>query len=280
MIVFLNGEFVPEEQAAVSVFDRSFQYGDGLFETLRISNGRPFRWTQHLERLAQGAAFAGIQLPFDSAQLAGAATELIRLNHSREAVLRLALSRGVGHRGYSPRGADRPTMVMSCHPAEPLPPTPPQWTLFTSSFRLDTADPLGRWKTSNKLLQVLARREAEDHGADEALLLNKNADICEAASGNVFWLEEDQLCTPPADAGLLAGITRAAVMELAPTLGLSVTERTAPANALGHADGAFVTMSSVGIVEVVSLDGKALRKSTQTGLLHEAYCRLLKANTA
>ncbi|HEX4644553.1 MAG TPA: aminotransferase class IV, partial [Verrucomicrobiae bacterium] len=109
--VFLNGQFVPEEQAVVSVFDRGFLYGDGLFEALRVYNGQPFRWTQHLERLQRGADFLKIRLPFTAAELRNHAAELIRRNQMPECLLRLVLSRGVGPRGYSPRGADLPVLV-------------------------------------------------------------------------------------------------------------------------------------------------------------------------
>src|SRR5579872_7032026 len=117
MIVFLNGQFVPEESAVVSVFDRGFLYGDGLFETIRIFKGKPFRWEQHLERLQRGAEFLKIKLPFSCTALPKFADELINKNQMPDALLRLTLSRGVGIRGYSPKGAEEPTVVMSLHPA-------------------------------------------------------------------------------------------------------------------------------------------------------------------
>ena len=120
MTVFLNGEFVPEERATVSVFDRSFLYGDGLFETMRIVNGRPFRWEQHLKRISSGAGFLKIRLPKCFASLRASADQLIAANQMPESLLRLTLSRGVGLRGYSPKGADEPSLVMSLHPAPPV----------------------------------------------------------------------------------------------------------------------------------------------------------------
>src|ERR1700674_2107993 len=108
MIVFLNGQFVPEEQAVVSVFDRSFLYGDGLFETMRIFRGKPFRWQQHLERLQGGAEFLNVVLPFPADALRAFAEQLISANQMPDSLLRLTLSRGIGQRGYSPKGAERP----------------------------------------------------------------------------------------------------------------------------------------------------------------------------
>lgn len=280
MIVFLNGQFVPEPGATVSVFDRSFQYGDGLFETVRICNSRPFRWDQHLERLARGAAGLDIQLPFDSRQLTEALAELLRLNDACEAVLRLTLSRGVGRRGYSPRGADQPLLVMSLHPAEPLPPAPPQWTLFTSSLRSSDTNPLAQWKTSNKLVQIMARAEAERNGAHEALLLNTKGELCETTSGNVFCVEGTTLRTPPRNAGLLPGITRAVIMDLAAELGLSVRESRLQPGEVREADGVFSTMSSLGLVEIVALDGQPIRRSAQTRSIYAAYCRTVREETS
>src|SRR5947207_6402305 len=112
MIVFLNGEFVPENHAVVSVFDRSFLYGDGLFETMCIRKGKPFRWRQHLDRLRQGAEFLKIKIPFAESALEKFVAELVSRNQMPEALLRLTLSRGIGMRGYSPKGAEQPFIVM------------------------------------------------------------------------------------------------------------------------------------------------------------------------
>src|SRR5215472_16973761 len=192
MVVFLNGEFVPEKDAVISVFDRSFLYGDGLFETMRVVQGRPFRWAEHMERLERGASFAGIRIPFAEASLRKFAEELIAKNQVPEALLRLTLSRGVGVRGYSPKGAEQPTIVMSLHEFLPVDPeNPPGWRLITSSFRLPADEALAQFKTCNKLPQILARAEADAAGADEALLSNTEGHVVEASSSNLFWVEAD-----------------------------------------------------------------------------------------
>src|SRR6266496_2961642 len=160
MIVLLNGQFVPEDQAVVSVFDRSFLYGDGLFETMRICGGKPFRWEQHLRRLEQGADFLKIGLPVPQDSLRAFVVELVARNQMPEALLRLTLSRGIGLRGYSPKGAERPSLVMSLHPA-PARNAPVRWNLVISSFRLPANEPLAQFKTCNKLPQILAHAEAD-----------------------------------------------------------------------------------------------------------------------
>jgi len=290
MTVFLNGQFVPEAAATVSVFDRSFLYGDGLFETLLVSNGKPFRWRQHLERLERGAAFLGIKLPYTQDALAGLAAELIVQNKMPESLLRLTLSRGLGARGYSPKGADKPTLVMTLHPlgapstasaqvehAETVLGVPLRWRARTASFRLPAGEVLAQFKTCNKLAQVLARAEAEAAGADEALLLNTDGFVVEAASSNLFWVREGTVCTPPLAGGILAGVTREVVGELCVRLQLPLHEENITPSELRGAEAVFLSLSSHGVVELVTLDGHALKTSLVTGRLHAAYFDCVRA---
>lgn len=264
MLIFLNGRFVPEEQALVSVFDRGFLYGDGLFETLRVMNDVPLDWEGHWRRLANGAETLQLKLPFASDYLHAQARELSRQNQLPDAILRLTLSRGVGQRGYSPRGADTPTLVMALHPAPPLGPTAPQWKLHTASLRVPAGDGLTACKTANKLLYVLARAEAEAAGADDALLLNSRGEVVEAASANLFWIEGDALHTPPIAAGALPGTTREFVFALCSAYKQPFCETAAEPSNLLRANGCFLTLSSLGVVEVTSLDGQALPSSPLT----------------
>src|SRR5215471_4599082 len=215
MTVFVNGRFVSEEQAMVSVFDRGFLYGDGLFETLTVSNGRPFRWQQHWERFESGARFLNISPPFHAEEIYRFVGELIRLNKMPEALLRLTLSRGVGLRGYSPKGAELPSVVMSLHPAPALDPDRmPQWNLITSTIRLPAKEPLAQFKTCNKLPQILARAEADANGTQEALLLNSDGFVVEATNSNFFWVQGNTVRTSPLISGILPGVTRAVVCEI------------------------------------------------------------------
>lgn len=279
MFVFLNGQFVQEAEAKVSVFDRSFLYGDGLFETVRIYAGRPFRWPQHLVRLHAGAKFLGIRVPFTDEELTAAVNELVTRNELPEATLRLTLSRGVGSRGYSPRGADSPTLVMTLHPAPVVSlESPRRSKLITSSFRIPAGDRLATFKTTSKLAYVLARAEAEERGADEALLLNTDGRFVEATSSNLFWIENGVVCTPPLAEGLLAGVTRAFVLELAGQLGLSTSERACEPEQLRQAQGVFLTNSILEIGPAISLDGVPLRESPITQRLHETYQQAVAAS--
>ena len=281
MTVFLNGEFVPEAAATVSVFDRSFLYGDGLFETMLVANGKPFRWTQHIERLERGAEFLGIKIPFTWEALGNFATDLIQRNQMPESLLRLTLSRGVGVRGYSPKGADKPTLVMTQHPmGSSGSSTPPRWRAHTASFRLPAREALAQFKTCNKLAQVLARAEAEAAGADEALLLNTEGFVVEGASSNLFWIERGVVCTPTLASGILAGVTREVVRELCTKLGLPYQESSVRPAELTKADAAFLSLSSHGVIELSEIDGAKLGSSPLIGQLHAAYAALVRAECA
>lgn len=279
-IVFLNGRFVPETQAVVSVFDRSFLYGDGLFEAVRVCQGRLFRWPQHLERFLRGAAHLKIRPPFAPDEMENVARQLVKKNKMPEALLRLTLSRGVGLRGYSPKGANLPTFVMTLHPAPKLDlKNPPRWKLVTASNRLPTGDPLAQFKNANKLPQILARAEADAVGADEALLLNTAGRVVEGTTSNLFWVSNGIVCTPPLVAGILPGVTRLAVFEVCRALKIPTKEIAPRPGQLLAAQGVFLSMSSWGIVEAVELDGRKLRRSGCVQTIQRSYEELLRAET-
>jgi aminodeoxychorismate lyase len=278
VLIFLNGQFVPEERAVVSVFDRSFLYGDGLFETMRVFNGKPFRWDQHMRRLQNGAKFLRIAFPFAPDTLLGFAHELIAENSMPDSLLRLTLSRGVGVRGYSPKGAEKPTMVMSLHPAPKTDGPAPVWKLITSSHRLPANEPLAQFKTCNKLPQILALTEADAAGADEALLLNTDGFVVEGASSNLFWIEGETVCSPPLASGILPGVTRAVVLEICQTLKIKTNEAYVNEKELQHADGIFVSLSSLGVVEAASVDGEILKLSPLTQRIQKRYEEFVKVD--
>jgi len=274
MLVFLNGQFLPEAQAAVPVNDRGFLLGDGLFETMRVVHGKPFRCAQHLERLARGADFLKIKCPFTPRELEQFAGQLIEQNKMPDAILRLTLTRGPGGRGYTPNRKCQPTVVMTLHPA-PLLANPVGWNLVTSSFRIPAADPLAAFKTTSKILHVMARAEAVEQGADEALLLNTNGDVAETAGGNLFWIHDDTICTVPVECGALPGITRAAVLEICQSRGLKTRQRAIQPEALRNSTGIFITQSALGIVPVTTFDGKPVAPSPLADQTAQAYREML-----
>lgn len=276
VLIFLNGRLVPAEDAVVSIFDRGFLYGDGLFESMCVSNGKPFRWTQHLERLQRGADFLKIKMPYSAESLRKSVDDLVARNKMPNALIRLTLSRGVGVRGYSPKDADKPTVVLALHPGSPTSDSVPHWKLVVSSQRLPAGDPLTQFKTCNKLPQILARAEADTAGADEALLSNTDGFVVEGASSNLFWIKQEKVYSPPLVAGILPGVTRAAVWEICQSLGIAVNEENIRAEELNRTDGVFLSLSSLGVVEATSLNEKVFGRSPLLAKISQAYRKLVE----
>lgn len=276
MIVCLNGEFVPEERAVVSVFDRSFLYGDGLFEAIPIVGGRPFRWAEHLARFAKGAALLKTRCPFSDEAMRRFADELVAQNKLPDALLRITLSRGVGQRGYSPKGADTPTLVMNLHPlARPDPGVLQKWKLISASQRLPAGEPLAQFKNANKLPQILARAEADEAGAHEALLQNSDGHVVEGTTSNLFWIKGSTVNTPPLVAGILPGVTRTAVQDICRSIGIEFGECNVTIEELKRTDGVFLSMSSMGVVAAESLDADLMPEPPLVRRILRAYCELL-----
>jgi branched-chain amino acid aminotransferase len=269
MLVYFNGRFVPEEEAKVSIFDRGLLYGDGLYETIRVYDGKPFLWDEHIQRFCAGAHFLKIELPESLDVVAEATRELIRRTGVKEAILRITLSRGVGPRGYSPKGAKQPSLAITIHPAPDK--LPRAYKVVISSYKLATDDPLAAFKNCNKLRQIMARDEADLVGANEALLLNARGYVAEGTTTNLFWFEGETLCTPPIRAGILPGTTRAYVLCLAGALGISSRKKNIRPARLADADGAFVTSCGIEIMEVSHLDGRRLKRSRLTQKLRNNY---------
>jgi aminodeoxychorismate lyase len=274
MLVFLNGQFLPEAQAVVPVNDRGFLLGDGLFETMRVVGGKPFRFAQHLERMTRGADFLKIQLPFTPRELEKFAAQLIEQNKMPDAILRVTLTRGAGERGYAFNGESKPTVVMALHAAPSLQ-NHVEWNLVTSSFRIPAADSLSSFKTTSKILHIMARAEANEKDADEALLINTNGEVAETTSGNLFWIYDDKICTVPTGRGVLPGITRAIVLEICQALGLQTNKRVIKPEALRNSTGIFVTQSALGIVPIMTFDGEPVVPSPLVDQISNAYNEML-----
>ena len=165
---------------------------------------------------------------------------------------------------------------MTLHPAPALDPEKPhEWTLITSSHRIAAGDALAALKTASKLVNVMARMEAEEQGADEALLLNTQGDVAEAASANLFWICNRTVFTPALAAGILPGITRAAILEICASLGLSTNQQSIKPDALRHAEAIFLTQSTLGVIAVTALDSKRFTVPPMVHQIHRAYCELL-----
>jgi aminodeoxychorismate lyase len=267
MIVYLNGRFLPEEGACVSINDRGFLFGDGLFETIRVYDGGPFLWAEHMSRLHHGCDALRITPPLTGAEMLRVLTELLRRNRTSDAIARLALTRGSGARGYSPRGADYPTLAIAL-----FQPTkrPASYKVITSSIRLPAQDPLASFKHGNKLRQVLARAEADAAAANEALLLNDRDEVIEGTSTNLFWIDRDIVCTPPLD-GILPGTTRNYLLARCADLGIRTREARIKLPELMKTSGAFVTSCGIEVMEISHINGQPIASSPITKRLRREY---------
>lgn len=238
--VWLDGRCLPKAEAYLPIGDRAFRYGDGLFETLRVSGGLPEFWNAHIARLEEG--LRALRFPPLTFDIKTAARELLRANRCTESVLRLTISRGEGGRGYLPAPQPTPLMLLETSPLPPMPGG--ALTLWHATIRRpDPCHLPTHCKLSNALGSVLARMEAEDHGCGEALLTNARGTISEASAANLVWQEQDgRLFTPSLESGAVAGVARRMLMQvfaieecLAPSERLQNATALVACNSLRHA---------------------------------------------
>lgn len=240
-ITSLNGTLLPAEDALLPVRDRGFRFGDGVFETIRLSHGVPYQWALHLARLQAGLQALRITPPAVDWRVAVRA--VIHANGAREGFLRLAVSRGMGSQGYLPEAGITAHWVIEYLP--PVAPPSQPLTLWHSSI---TRPPCSALPVNHKIAHgigsTLALMEARDHGCDEAILLTPEGWIAEAASANIFWVAGEALFTPALRTGCLAGTTRAAIMRLSP---VAVEEVEAAPTALHGAEAIFLSNARLGV---------------------------------
>jgi branched-chain amino acid aminotransferase len=279
MKIWIDGKIVDEGAAHVAVTDHGLLYGDGIFEGMRVINGRVFRIERHLDRLEFGARTLLLTLPHARAEIRSIVEDTVRAFGAREAYVRLVVTRGVGPLGVDPTTCPRARMFCIVATIRLFSDEQRErgLSMITSSYRRPSADVLDvRVKSLNYLGSVLAKLEARQHAADEALLLNQRGHIAEAAVANLFVLRGHVLATPPASDGCLEGINRGAVMQLAGKIGLTVQERSLGRADVFAADEVFLTGSGAGIVAVRALDGRQLGVGKQgpvtarLGELHRA----------
>lgn len=277
MDVYLNGDWLPEEQAQVSAFDRGFLYGDGAFETLRVYDSKPFLLERHLGRLAHGLGGLHIEDPYSFDDWTGLCRELIQRNEASEAILRIHVSRGTAKRGYSSVGTSQPTVLISLHEAPPFATPETRVDLITATGILSDHDPLSTYKTANKLVQIIAMREAELAEAHDALLMNRAGQATETTASNIFAIVNGEIHTPSLACGCLGGITRGYVLELATELGVRTAQIELAHEDLPTAEGLFLTNSVREIQPVGTLDGRPINQSPLIIQLQEAYRQRVQA---
>ena len=210
-IAYVKGQFIAENKAMVSVQERGFRFGDGVFESIRFASRKPAHLSRHLKRLTDG--LEALIIPSPQENLADICAELIAQNTLNEGVIRINISRGIGSAGYLPTALNSaPTVVVEL--MELPPPITQPLTLWHSSWQKPPLDALPvQHKISHGINSTLARIEAQKNGCDEALILNAKGEICEASSANIFWKKDDIIYTPADDCGLLKGIAREILLE-------------------------------------------------------------------
>ncbi|MGB9886121.1 MAG: branched-chain-amino-acid transaminase [Moorellales bacterium] len=263
LIVYLNGEFLPVEEARISVFDHGFLYGDGVFEGIRAYNGRVFRLRQHLDRLYDSAHSIGLDIGMPKEEMLNVVLETVRRNGLRDAYIRLVVARGVGDLGLDPRKCKRPTVLciaahIQLYPQELYEKGLELVTVATRRNLPEAINP--RIKSLNYLNNILAKIEATLAGASEGLMLNQEGYVAEATGDNIFLVKQEALITPPSHVGILEGITRNAVMELAARQGLEVREEVFTRYDVYTADECFLTGTAAEIIPVAKLDGRTIGK--------------------
>ena len=260
--IWMDGAPVPPTGAVVSVFDRGFLYGDSVFETLRTYGGRPFAARAHVDRLVQSAAKVFIDLPVSPEQFLAEIERACAERRTPELYLRLMLTRGVGSLGLDPGAATSPLRVLIATPLAPPPPEVYRDGIAVVTYRVprlaDHTEASGA-KLGNYLVAVLATRKAAEASAKEALIVDGTERVLEGATSNVFWVDErGVLGTPGLDAGILDGITRRHVLEVAREQGRVVTERTPLLSELERAREVFISSSVRELLPVVRVDGKPI----------------------
>ena len=282
-IAYVDGHFLPRENAYVHIDDRGFLLGDAVFETARWRHGSFFRLKQHLDRLRQSAETMSIAMP--DTDLVSIAADLAQRSNMPEASLRITLTAGRGGKGLSRKGAAPPSIVMTMNPvaADWQHRAANGWTVRTSPFHKPAQDSTpAHLKAVGRTFSQLAFLEAEAAGFDDALLLSATGLIAEGPTWNVFWRAGDSVFTPSLDVGVLEGVTRSIIAEIARDAGFAVHEVAAPRSALESADEIFATMTSLGVVPFAQLDARQFRlcEDSAASLIQNRYWSRVDAELA
>ena len=261
MLIYLNGEFVPEEEAKISVFDHGFLYGDGVFEGIRAYNGKVFRLSQHIDRLYDSAKAINLEIPMSKEEMIEVVCETCRRNNLQDAYIRLVISRGKGDLGLDPKNCSEPTIVniassISLYPDEMYEKGMAVVTVPTRRNIPEGVNP--RIKSLNYLNNIMAKIEAAIAGVPEAVMLNQEGFVAECTGDNIFIVKNGVLITPAPHLGLLDGVTRNAVIELAQKAGISVLETTFPRYDLFTADECFLSGTAAELIPVTKVDNRVI----------------------
>ncbi len=282
--VYINGKLFDKADAKISVYDHCLLYGDGVFEGIRIYDGKIFRLREHVERLFESARHIKLEIPLTREQLMEAISSTVKANNKVNGYIRPLVTRGAGYLGLDPRKTSDPQVIIivddiSLYPAE----------VYESGMKLATVSTIRnhpnalnpRIKSCNYLNNILAKIEAVQAGCLEALMLNHKGEIAECSGDNIFLVKHGILRTPGIDAGILEGVTRNAVIELAKAAQIPVQELALTRHDVYAADECFLTGTAAEVIPVVECDGRPIgsgKPGPVTRQLRERFHQLVRAS--
>lgn len=261
MQIYLSGKFFDKENAKISVFDHGFLYGDGVFEGMRSYNGKVFRLRDHMVRLWNSAKALMIQIPISIESMESAVYETLNINDIKDGYIRLIVTRGVGTLGLDAHLCSKPQIVII---ADHLALYPKEFyekgleIVTASTVRTNPSMLSPQIKSMNYLNNILAKIEGHQAGCVEVLMLNTKGEVAECSGDNIFIVSKGTLHTPPTEAGILEGITRQTVLELAAKMAIPVKESPMTRYDIFSADECFLTGSAAELIPVVKLDGRLI----------------------
>jgi branched-chain amino acid aminotransferase len=282
--VYINGEYFDKEDAKISVFDHGVLFGDGVFEGMRSYGGKVFRLREHLDRLWDSAQSIWLQIPMTLESMTQAVNQTLQINQITDGYVRLIVTRGAGTLGLDADLCRDPQVIIitdhiALYPAEYY--EKGLVIVTASTLRNHPAALNPRIKSLNYLNNILAKIEGMQAGCVEALMLNHKGEVAECTGDNIFLVSKGVLLTPPTDAGILEGITRAAVIELARQAGISVREIALTRHDVYVADECFLTGSAAEVIPVVKVDSRLIGDGTPgiiTKRLRDRFQELVRAS--
>lgn len=259
--IYIDGTFYEQSEAKISVFDHGLLYGDGVFEGIRFYQDRVFRLDEHIDRLWDSAKAIALEIPLSRAAMIEATLETIRHNDLHDGYIRLLVTRGVGSLGLSPDSCRRPSVIIIAATIALYPESLYEkgLTMATCSVRrIPPAALSPRIKSLNYLNNILAKIEAQQAGAAEGVMLNEQGYVAECTGDNLFVIKNGRISTPPVNAGILAGVTRSVVFELAEKDGIPIKEEDLTRYDILVADECFLTGTAAEVIAAVQLDRRPI----------------------
>lgn len=281
--VFINGQYYPKAEAKVSVYDHGLLYGDGVFEGMRSYNGKVFRHDEHIDRLYDSARSILLEIPMEKEALKQAVNDTLKKNNLVDAYIRLLVTRGAGELGLDPAKTSDPQVIIITDHIKLYP-----QELYETGLKIITAATIRnhpaalspRIKSLNYLNNIMAKIEGIQAGCAEALMLNHKGEVAECTGDNIFIVRGGALYTPPIDAGILEGITRNAVIELAEKAGIQVHQIPYTRYDIYVAEECFLTGSAAEVIPVIEVDTRSIgdgKVGPITKQLHKAFHELVRS---